>query len=49
MAMFYSRLKLAGVKAQLIKLPGANHAGPAFQAPGIQQQVIAFLNGVLYK
>jgi acetyl esterase/lipase len=45
--LFYSRLKLAGVKTQLIKLPGVNHAGAAFQAPGIQQQVIAFLNEVL--
>ena len=46
---FYSWLKLAGVKAQLIKIVGANHAGPMFQAPDIQQKVIAFLNDVLNK
>jgi acetyl esterase/lipase len=47
--LFYSRLKLAGVKADLMKLPGANHAGPAFQAPDIQQKVIDFLDDVLKK
>jgi len=45
--LFYSRLKLAGVNAKLIKIVGANHAGPQFQAPDIQQQVISFLNDVL--
>ena len=44
--LFYSRLKLAGAKAVLIKIPGANHAGPLFQSPDIQKQVIAFLNNV---
>jgi len=45
--LFYSKLKLAGVDATLIKITGANHAGPQFQAPDIQRQVIAFLSEVL--
>jgi acetyl esterase/lipase len=44
--LFYSRLKLAGAKAVLIKVPGANHAGPLFQSPDIQKQVITFLNNI---
>ncbi len=46
---FYSRLKLAGVDAELVKLPGVGHAGGAFSAPDIQQKVTAFLNRVLGK
>jgi len=45
--LFYSRLKLAGVNATLVKIVGANHAGPLFQAPDIQQKVTDFLNSVL--
>jgi acetyl esterase/lipase len=44
---FYSWLKLAGVKSELITLPGAGHAGPAFSSPEIQKKVNAFLNSVL--
>lgn len=47
--LFYSRLKLAGVKARLIKIPGANHAGSLFQSADIQKQVIAFLDDVFSK
>ncbi|GAA4324245.1 alpha/beta hydrolase [Mucilaginibacter gynuensis] len=44
---FYARLKLAGVKAELVKLPGVGHAGGEFSAPAMQKKVIDFLNEVL--
>jgi len=45
--LYNSRRRIIGAKSQLIKIEGANHAGPKFQEPAIQQQVIAFLNQVL--
>jgi acetyl esterase/lipase len=47
--LFYSRLKLAGVNATLIKVPGGGHTGPPFIKPDIQQKVTAFLDEVLGK
>jgi fermentation-respiration switch protein FrsA (DUF1100 family) len=45
--LYNSKRRIIGAKSKLIKIPGANHAGPLFQSPDIQQQVIAFLNDVL--
>jgi acetyl esterase/lipase len=47
--LFNSWLKLAGVKSQLVKLPGIGHAGPAFSDPEHQKIVLDFLSDVLKK
>lgn len=47
--IFNSWLKLAGVRSQLVKLPGVGHAGPAFSDPEHQKIVIDFLTDVLKK
>jgi acetyl esterase/lipase len=45
--LYNSKRRIIGAKSQLIKVVGANHAGPKFQEPAIQQQVIDFLNDVM--
>jgi len=47
--LFKNSLVLANVRAELVTIAGAGHAGPAFSAPDIQQKVIAFINSVIKK
>lgn len=41
--LFYSKLKLAGVTAELVKLPGSGHGGPAFASAETQKTLNDFL------
>jgi acetyl esterase/lipase len=43
---FHSWLKLAGVRAELVTIPGAGHAGPAFSSVEIEKKVNAFLGSL---
>ena len=43
----HDALRKAGVPSELITLPNAGHGGPAFNAPGTANRILAFLNTVL--
>jgi acetyl esterase/lipase len=44
--LFYGVLRQAGVRSELVVLPGAGHGGPAFSDDSSRQKVISFLDSV---
>lgn len=46
--LFYHVLQEAGVRSELMVLPGAGHGGPAFSGDSARNQVITFLSSIYH-
>ena len=45
--LLQSHLKIAGVRADLLLVPGAGHGGPLYQESPVEQKVVSFLHELL--